>query len=108
MFEDSMVIRCPRARTLPLTGCLCLALLFSGSPVRADTALECLPPIPPAPVNDAAVRKTYRSEIGEEYSAYFDDAQTYLRCLEAARAEITDEVNRAIADYQTLGPPPDD
>ena len=108
MFEDSKPALCFRARTLPLTGCLCVALLIPGSPVRAGTALDCLPPIPPAPVSDAAVRMTYRSEIGEEYSAYFADAQTYLRCLEAARTEITAEVNRAIVDYQALGPPPDD
>ena len=51
---------------------------------------------------------TYASEIREEYVTYFDDAQTYLHCLESARAEVTAEVNRAIADYQALGPAPDD
>ena len=38
---------------------------------------------------------------------YFDEAQTYLRCLDAARAEVSEEINRAIRDYQALGPEPD-
>jgi hypothetical protein len=46
-------------------------------------------------------------EIGQEFSAYFDEAQVYLRCLEAARAEVSEEINRAIHDYQALGEDPD-
>ena len=71
------------------------------------TALDCLPPVPPAPVTDAATRAEYRLEIGQEFSAYFDEAQVYLRCLEAARAEVSEEINRAIHDYQALGEDPD-
>jgi hypothetical protein len=82
-------------------------LLDTGS-ARAATALDCLPPIPPAPVSDAAVRDEYRVEIGQEYSAYFDEAQAYLRCLDAARTAITEDINRAIQDYQALGPEPDE
>jgi hypothetical protein len=74
---------------------------------RATTALDCLPPIPPAPVTDAAVRFEYRPEIGQEYMAYFDEAQAYLRCLDAARTAVTEEINRAIRDYQSLDPEPD-
>lgn len=93
---------------LPVAGLLCCTLLCPGSLARAATALDCLPPLPPAPVNDAATRAAYASEIRGEYVAYFDEAQTYLHCLEAARAEVTAEVNRTIADYQALGPVPDD
>lgn len=93
---------------LPLAGFLCCALLGPGSLAQAGSALDCLPPLPPAPVNDGATRATYASEILEEYAAYFGEAQTYLRCLESARAEVTAEVNRAIADYQALGPAPND
>ena len=74
---------------------------------QASTALDCLPPVPPAPVTDAATRAEYRLEIGQEFSAYFDEAQVYLRCLEAARAEVSEEINRAIHDYQALGEDPD-
>ena len=31
----------------------------------------------------------------------------YLRCLDAARAEVSEEINRAIRDYQALGTEPD-
>ncbi len=73
----------------------------------AATALDCLPPVPPAPVTDAATRAEYRTEIGEEFTVYFDEAQAYLRCLEAARAEVSEEINRAINDYKALSPEPD-
>ena len=74
---------------------------------QASTALDCLPPVPPAPVTDAATRAEYRTEIGQEFTAYFDEAQAYLRCLDAARAEVSEEINRAIHDYQALGAEPD-
>ena len=71
------------------------------------TVLDCLPPVPPAPVTDAATRAEFRAEIGQELTAYFDEAQAYLRCLDAARSEVSDEINRAIRDYQSLVPEPD-
>jgi hypothetical protein len=74
---------------------------------QAATALDCLPPVPPAPVIDAATRAEYRTEIGQEFTAYFDEAQSYLHCLDAARAQVSEEINRAIRDYQALGPEPD-
>lgn len=90
--------------------CLAAAALFT-MPVcgvsQASTALDCLPPVPPAPVTDAATRAEYRVEIRQEITAYFDEAQSYLHCLDAARAQVSEEINRAIRDYQALGPEPD-
>jgi hypothetical protein len=74
---------------------------------QAATSLDCLPPVPPAPVTDAATRAEFRAEIGQEFTAYFDEAQSYLRCLDAARAQVSEEINRAIRDYQALGSEPD-
>ena len=74
---------------------------------QASTALDCLPPVPPATVTDAATRAEYRVEIGQEFTAYFDEAQSYLHCLDAARAQVSEEINRAIHDYQALGAEPD-
>jgi len=91
----------PSPRPL-LTGLLGLMAMFLGSTALSVTALDCLPPIPPAPVRDAGLLAKYRDEIGQEYSAYFDEAQTYLRCLDRARTSVTEEINRAIADYQML------
>ena len=90
--------------------CLVVVTLLTmsvGGVAMSATALDCLPPIPPAPVTDAATRAEYRTEIGQEFTAYFDEAQAYLRCLDAARAEVSEEINRAIRDYQALGPEPD-
>ena len=78
-----------------------------GGVAKSATALDCLPPIPPAPVTDAATRAEFRVEIGQEFTAYFDEAQAYLRCLDAARSEVSEEINRAIRDYQSLVPEPD-
>jgi hypothetical protein len=95
----------PTTRPL-LTGLLGLMTMFLGTAALAVSALDCLPPIPPAAVRDAGLRAEYRDEIGQEYSTYFDEAQAYLRCLDRARSAVTDEINRAIADYQTLGSGP--
>jgi hypothetical protein len=59
-------------------------------------------------VVDAATRAEYRTEIGQEFTVYFDEAQAYLRCLDAARAEVSEEINRAIRDYQAISAEPDD
>jgi hypothetical protein len=95
---------------LPTPTCSVFAALLT-MPVcgfaQAATALDCLPPIPPAPVVDAATRAEYRTEIGQEFTAYFDEAQAYLLCLDAARAEVSEEINRAIRDYKALGKDPD-
>lgn len=93
---------------LPSAGLMCCTLLWPGFTAYAATALDCLPPLPPAPVHDANTSAAYAPEIREEYVIYFDEAQSYLHCLEAARAEVTAEVNRAIAEFQALGPVPDD
>lgn len=97
-------------RLLPRRTCLVVAILLT-MPVcdiaQGATALDCLPPIPPAPVTDAATRAEYRVEIGQEFTAYFDEAQAYLRCLDAARAQVSEDINRVIRDYEALGPEPD-
>lgn len=90
--------------------CLVVVTLLTmpvGGVAMSATALDCLPPIPPAPVTDAATRAEFRVEIGQEFMAYFDEAQAYLRCLDAARGEVSEEINRAIRDYQSLGAEPD-
>ena len=61
--------------------CLVVAAMLTmpvGEIAQGATTLDCLPPIPPAPVTDAATR-----------------------------AEVSEEVNRVIRDYQSLGPEPD-
>lgn len=88
-------------------GCAAAVILVAGqvaSSASAQSAPDCLPPLPPLPVYDAALRAEYRHEIGLEYSAYFDAAQRYLHCLDAARSSVTADINHAIAAYQRLDP----
>ena len=88
-------------------GCAAAVILVAAqvaSAASAQSVPDCLPPLPPLPVQDAAVRAEYRHELGQEYSAYFDAAQRYLRCLDAARSSVTADINRAIAAYRRLGP----
>jgi hypothetical protein len=99
-----MILRLPRPTRFVFAALLTMPVCGAS---LATTALDCLPPVPPAPVTDAATRAEYRTEIGQEFTAYFDEAQAYLRCLDAARAEVSEEINRAIRDYQSLGPEPD-
>lgn len=79
-----------------------IALGIAGTLASAQSAPDCLPPAAPLPVTDAAVLAEYRDEIGQEYSAYFDAAQLYLHCLDAARTSVTADITRAIAEYQNL------
>ncbi|MCA3456060.1 MAG: hypothetical protein ING01_02205 [Rhodobacter sp.] len=95
-----------RSRRACLVAAALLTMPVCGV-AQAATALDCLPPVPPAPVSDAATRAEYRTEIGREFSTYFDEAQAYLRCLDAARAQVSEDINRAIHDYQALGQDPD-
>ena len=107
MIEHGCAMTNP-SRNLLAAGLIFCALLGAATIAQAGTALDCQPPIPPAPVSDPAIRKAYGPEIRSDFLAYFDEAQTHLRCLESARAAVTDEVNQAIADYQAFGPPPAD
>lgn len=85
-----------------------LVLSEAALTASAQTAPECLPPLLPRPVLDAALLAQYRNEIGQEYSAYFDAAQLYLHCLDTARTAVTADIARALAEYERLGPVADD
>ncbi|PZQ96152.1 MAG: hypothetical protein DI533_17090 [Cereibacter sphaeroides] len=91
-----------QASTALQIGCMTLAMALQASEALPQTSLDCLPPIPPLPVADPITQAEYRHELTQEYLHYFDDTQTYLRCLEAARWNVTEQVNRAIIDYQAL------
>ena len=70
--------------------------------------MDCAPPLRPPAVTDARVLVEYAAEIREEYALFFDEAQDFFRCLERARVVVTEEVNKAIADYGALDLAPPD
>lgn len=74
------------------------------SEARAQTtSFDCLPPVPPAEVSPELLRD-FEGELRAEYSAYFDEAQTYLACLDAAGRTVRTEVQAALKAYQRLFP----
>ena len=85
-----------RTRPISLLVLMAIAVPIFGT---AQSTLSCLPPLKPTPVTDSGVRTKYAAEIREEYAAYFDDAQAFFRCIDEARAVVTEEVNQAILDY---------
>ena len=98
---------CPTPRALPLglPGLLSLGLAVAA---EAQSPMDCLLPLPPRPLTDAAVAAEYAPEIREEYAVYFDEAQAFFRCIDQLRAAVSEEVNQAIVDYGALRPVPPD
>lgn len=58
----------------------------------------CDPPIAP-PLTDEDTAKLYRDEFRQEFEMYFSDAQTYFRCLEEERAQVSEEVSETAQRY---------
>lgn len=99
----------PTSARRTITFCLLAAIVaaFPGA-VAAQGLIDCTPPLRPAAVTDARVLAEYAAELREEYALFFDEAQDFFRCLERARIAVTEDVNRAIVDYGTLGVVPPD
>ena len=95
----------PRAIPLGLLALFSVALPMSAA---AQSLLDCVLPLRPSPVTDAAVAAEYAREVREEYVVYFDEAQTFFRCIEQVRTAVTEDVNQAIVDYGALEPVPPD
>lgn len=77
---------------------------LTGVAGAQTTALDCLPPTPPAGIVTADLLREYEDEIRAEFSAYFDETQAYLACLDAAGRTVRAEVQAALRDYQRLFP----
>ena len=91
----------PSRRTLHLG---LLAAIFAALPrlAPAQDLVDCALPLRPAMVKDPRAQAEHASELRDEYALYFDDAQSFFRCLELARFIVTEEVNQAIADYGAI------
>ena len=82
----------------------CLAV-FTGGPwaLAQTTSFDCLPPVPPSAASPELLRE-YEAELRVEYSIYFDEAQAYLACLDAAGRTVRMEVQAALEAYRRLFP----
>ena len=72
--KPSMIGLLPFALLVPV-------LLIPAVLVRAETALDCLPPEPPSPVQDAALRGEYQQEIGVPFAW---DKYWQVYCLDSS------------------------
>jgi hypothetical protein len=48
--------------------------------------------------------REYETELRVEYSIYFDEAQAYLTCLDAAGRTVRADVQAALEAYRRLFP----
>ena len=82
----------------------CLAVLTGGPWAWAQTtSFDCLPPVPPSAALPDLLRE-YEAELRVEYSVYFDDAQAYLVCLDAAGRTMRADVQATLEAYRRLFP----
>lgn len=59
----------------------------------------CVPPSPPPLTNEDMARK-FRNEFRAEFEQYFTDAQAYMLCLEAERADVVGELRFTAERYE--------
>jgi hypothetical protein len=87
-----------------LGAALAWAAVLTGMAGAQTTALDCLPPTPPVGIVTKDLLQEYEDEIRAEFSAYFDEAQAYLMCLDAAGRTVRAEVQAVLRDHQWLFP----
>lgn len=68
------------------------------------TSLDCVPPLLPDTQASAGLLRDFEPEIRAEFSAYFDAAQTYIRCLDAASQAAKDQVQEVLDAHRRLFP----
>ncbi|CAM4127035.1 hypothetical protein [Palleronia rufa] len=75
-----------------------------ASAQTGTTAMDCVPPlIPQLTASDELIRD-YGPELRAEFDRYFDDAQTYIRCLQAASDTARTEVSEVLSAYTAMFP----
>ena len=82
------------------------ALLFPvfASAQTGTTAMDCVPPlIPQLTASDELIRD-YGPELRAEFDQYFDEAQTYIRCLQSASDTARAEVGEVLSAYTAMFP----
>ena len=68
------------------------------------TSLDCVPPVLPDTQASTALLQDFGPEIRSEFSAYFDAAQRYIRCLDAASQSARGEVRDVLDAHRRLFP----
>ena len=67
-------------------------------------SLDCVPPVLPDTQASPALLHDFGPEIRLEFSAYFDAAQRYIRCLDVASQSMRGEVQDVLDAHRRLFP----
>ena len=81
-----------------------LALLVASTAWAQTTAMDCVPPLTPDTTASASLVREFEGEMRAEFSAYFDAAQSYIRCLDAASQSARREVEEVLIAHRRLFP----
>lgn len=66
--------------------------------------MDCLPPLIPLLDPTPDLVADFENEIRQEFDTYFDEAQSYIKCLEIAGRTSNAEIREVLAAYQRLFP----
>ena len=81
-----------------------LYIALASSAQAQITSLDCVPPLLPDTQASAALLQDFGPEIRSEFSDYFDVAQRYIRCLDAAGQAASKEVQDVLDAHRRLFP----
>lgn len=81
-----------------------LYIALASSAQAQITSLDCVPTLPPDTQASAALLQDFGPEIRSEFSAYFDAAQMYIRCLDAASQTAKMQVQDVLEAHRRLFP----
>lgn len=81
-----------------------LLVALASSVQTQTTSLDCVPPLVPDTQASADLLRDFGPEIRLEFSAYFDAAQTYIRCLDGARQTANKQVQDVLDAHRRLFP----
>ena len=79
-------------------------LAATSGAVGQTTSMDCVPPL--HPMTDASPDdvRDFEDLIRAEFSAYFNEAQSYLNCLAAAQTRATEEINEVLEAPRRMFP----
>ena len=81
-----------------------LALAAASASQAQTTAMDCVPPLVPSTEASPSLLRDFEDEIRAEFNDYFDEAQRYIHCLDAASQSANREVLEVLEAHRRLFP----
>ena len=79
-------------------------VLVAQPALSQSTSMDCLPPLIPMLDPTPELVADFEIEIRQEFDTYFDEAQSYIKCLEIAGRTANAEIREVLAAHQRLFP----